>query len=308
MEQNELMNPKIDFVFKLLFGNEKDTSFLISFLNAALDLSGEKAIKSVIIKNPVNDRQTEDDKLSIMDVKAETNDETVINIEIQLRDQHNMRERTLYHLSKMIAERLNKGEDYQKIAKTVTINILDFDLLGRETRFHSIFRFQDTVLNDELTDAGEIHFMELPILRCYIEQNKEDITNLIGKEKLLDWLLFIDNPDSEYAKLAENSDEVIGRAKDMLRTLSTDEKLREEYLAREKAIMDHYASLKAAEKHGIEIGEARGIEIGKADGIEMGKIETAAQMLKDGMSIDLVCKYTGLSEKIIRQALKNDAL
>ena len=123
-------------------------------------------------------------------------------------------------------------------------------MLRRETRFHSIFRFKDTVLNDELTEAREIYFMELPILRRYIQQNKEDITNLIGKEKLLDWLLFIDNPDSEYAKLAESSDEVIGRAKAMLRTLSTDEKLREEYLAREKAIEDHYASLKAAEKHG----------------------------------------------------------
>jgi predicted transposase/invertase (TIGR01784 family) len=99
-------------------------------MNATLDLSGEKAIKSVIIKNPVNDRQTEEDKLSIMDVKAQTNDETVINIEIQLRDQHNMRQRTLYHLSRMIAERLNKGEDYQEIAKPVAINILDFDLLG----------------------------------------------------------------------------------------------------------------------------------------------------------------------------------
>ena len=283
----ELMNPKIDFVFKLLFGNEKDTSFLISFLNAALDLTGEKAIKFVIIKNPVNDRQTEDDKLSIMDVKAETNDETVINIEIQLRDQHNMRLRTLYHLSKMIAERLNKGEDYQKIAKTVTINILDFDLLQRETKFHSKFRFKDTVLNDELTDAGEIHFMELPILRRYIEQKKEDITELIGKEKLLDWLLFIDDPDSEYAKIAENADEVIGRAKDMLKDLSADEKLHEEYLAREKAIMDHYASLKTAEKRGIE----------------KGKLQTAAQMLKDGMNIELVCKYTGLSEEVIKKAL-----
>ena len=68
----------------------------------------------------------------------------------------------------------------------------------------------------------------------------------------MDWLLFIDNPDSEYAKLAENSVEVIGRAKDMLRTLSADEKLREEYLAREKGIMDHYASLKAAENFGRE--------------------------------------------------------
>jgi hypothetical protein len=69
---------------------------------------------------------------------------------------------------------------------------------------------------------------------------------------LFDWFGFIDDPDSEYAKLAERTDETIGRAKDMLRTLSTDEKLREEYLAREKAIMDHYASLKAAEKRGEE--------------------------------------------------------
>ena len=30
VKEIELMNPKIDFVFKLLFGNEKDTSFLIS--------------------------------------------------------------------------------------------------------------------------------------------------------------------------------------------------------------------------------------------------------------------------------------
>lgn len=94
-----------------------------------------------------------------------------------------------------------------------------------------------------ITNAGEIHFMELPVLRRFIEQNKADISELIGKEKLLDWLLFIDNPDSEYAILAENSDEVIGRAKDMLRNLSADEKLCEEYLAREKAVMDHYASL-----------------------------------------------------------------
>jgi predicted transposase/invertase (TIGR01784 family) len=234
-----------------------------------------------------------------MDVKAETNDETVINIEIQLRDQHNMRERTLYHLSKMIAERLNKGKDYQEIAKTVTINILDFDLLGREMRFHSIFRFKDTVLNDELTDAGEIHFMELPILRRYIEQNKEDIINLIGKEKLLDWLLFIDNPDSEYAKLAESSDEVIGRAKDMLRTLSTDEKLREEYIAREKAIMDHYASLKAAEKHGVEIGE----EIGEKRGIELGKIETAKNLYEMGFSLEKIAEASKIPMEKLKKIL-----
>ena len=281
MNDTELMNPKVDFVFKLLFGNEKDTSFLISFLNATLELSGEKTIKSVIIKNPVNGRQTEDDKMSIMDVKAETNDEMVINIEIQLRDQHNMRQRTLYHLSKMIVERLNKGEDYREIAKTVTINILDFDLLGEETRFHNKFRFLEIETHKELTDAGEIHFMELPVLRRYIELNKDDIAEIIGKEKLLDWLLFIDNPDSEYAKMAETSDEVIGRAKDMLRTLSSDEKIREEYLAREKAVMDHYASLKAAEEHGREKERKIAMNILLQQGISIENIALAYKMTKE---------------------------
>lgn len=118
---------------------------------------------------------------------------------------------------------------------------------------------------------------------------EEDITKIIGKEKLLDWLLFIDNPDSEYAKLAESSDETIGRAKDMLKTLSADEKLREEYLAREKAIMDHYASLKAAEKYGRDERD----------------MEIATQMLKDGMNIEMVCKYTGLSSEKLGKLLKN---
>jgi predicted transposase/invertase (TIGR01784 family) len=132
--------------------------------------------------------------------------------------------------------------------------------------------------------------MELPVLRRYIEQHKEDIRKIIGKEKLVDWLLFIDNPNSEYARLAENSDEAIGRAKDMLKTLSADEKLREEYLAREKAIMDHYASLKAAEKHGRE----------------EGKIATAIEMFKDGMSIKMIQKYTSLSESLLLKLMKDN--
>jgi len=72
-ETFKLMDPKNDFVFKLLFGNEKDASFLISFLNAALELEGEKAIKSVIIMSPNNDKEKEEDKYSIMDAYSPPN-------------------------------------------------------------------------------------------------------------------------------------------------------------------------------------------------------------------------------------------
>jgi predicted HTH domain antitoxin len=161
--------------------------------------------------------------------------------------------------------------------------------------------------------------MELPVLRRYIEQNKEDITKIIGKEKLLDWLLFIDNPDSEYARLAESSDEAIGRAKDMLRTLSADEKLREEYLAREKAIMDHYASLKAAERYGREEERAeseRKLKEERAESERKLKEERAeserklkvaiANLLKQGVSVENIALAYQMSPEEVQKATKSN--
>src|SRR6056297_671538 len=106
--------------------------------------------------------------------------------------------------------------------------------------------------------------MELPALRRYIQENETGIQEAIAENKLLEWLLFIDNPESEFAKMAETKNEAIGRARDMLKTLSKDEKLQEEYMAREKAIMDKYSALIEAEEKGIE----KGIDIGKEEGKE----------------------------------------
>src|SRR6056297_2159817 len=281
----KLMDPKVDFAFKLIFGNEKDTSFLISFLNAALELEGEKAIKSVIIMNPNNDKEKEEEKYSNIDVKAKANDETVINIEIQLKDEHNMRYRTVYYLSKMIAKRLKEGDNYKAIYKTVAINILNFDLLDSGTWFHNRYRFTEIETKKELTDIAEIQFMELPALRRYIQENKTTIQQAIGQNKLLEWLLFIDNPESELAKLAETNNEVIGRARDMLKTLSKDEKIQEEYMAREKALMDKYSALSEAE--------------------EKAKKEVAINLYKMGLTIEQIAQATGLDKEKLKEILKD---
>src|SRR6056297_4120700 len=303
-ETFKLMDPKIDYVFKLLFGNEKDTSFLISFLNAALELEGEKAIKSVLIMSPNNDKEKEEDKYSIMDVKAKANDETIINIEIQLKDEHNMRYRTVYYLSKMIAKRLKEGDQYKSINKTVAINILNFDLLDSGTRFHNRYRFTEIDTKKELTDIAEIQFMELPALRRYIQENKATLQEAIGENRLLEWLLFIDDPESEFAKMAERKNEVIGRAREMLKTLSKDEKLQEEYMAREKAIMDKYSALSVAEERGIEKGKEIGKEEGREEGERNKAIEASKKMIQDGLSLEFISKYQGLTIPELKQIKK----
>ena len=61
------MNPKVDFVFKSIFGNEKYPEILISFLNAVLKLPKEKKIIKVKIENPNIDKMDIEDKYSILD-------------------------------------------------------------------------------------------------------------------------------------------------------------------------------------------------------------------------------------------------
>jgi predicted transposase/invertase (TIGR01784 family) len=167
----------------------------------------------------------------------------------------------------MIAKRLKTAEDYQKINKTVAINILDFDLLEQTNRFHNVFRFKEVHTNIELTDVAEIHMMELPELRRYITDHREDVKREIGKNVLLDWLLFIDNPESELSKLITKRVPEIEGAMEMLYKLSQDDILREQYEAREKAMRDRLSAeaekerrIKEAEKLGMEKGVEKGME------------------------------------------------
>lgn len=78
-----LLDPKIDFVFKNIFGSEKHPRILISFLNAILKL--KYPIEKVKIKNTDLEKHFLDDKFSRLDVKAETCNKEIINIEIQLK-------------------------------------------------------------------------------------------------------------------------------------------------------------------------------------------------------------------------------
>ena len=63
----DLMNPKVDFVFKCIFGNEKQPEILISFLNGVFDLPYEKRIVKVEIENPHLKKEEIEDKYSILD-------------------------------------------------------------------------------------------------------------------------------------------------------------------------------------------------------------------------------------------------
>lgn len=87
----KLLDPKNDIVFQKLFGVKENEKLLISFLNSILEPGGNGRIKSVIIEEKnINVALIASEKLSILDINVTTEDNTHINVEMQLVNQYNI--------------------------------------------------------------------------------------------------------------------------------------------------------------------------------------------------------------------------
>ena len=264
-----LLDPKMDFVFKNIFGSEKHPNILISFLNATL--KPKDLITEVEIKNTDLNKGYIEDKFSRLDVKATTSNNEIINIEIQLKNEYNMIKRSLYYWSKLYSEQLNEGEDYSLLKRTICINILNFKYL-KTRMFHSVYRMKEIHTNEELSDIQEIHFIEIPKL----EDGSDE------KDMLVAWIEFLKNPESEKVRSLEMSVEEIREAKDELIKMSNDDTQRELYEMRAKTLRDKISALNEAERKGIKKGEKN-----KA-------IEIAKSLINLGLDKEAISKSTGL--------------
>ena len=273
-----LLPPKMDFVFKRIFGNENHPNILISFLNAVLN--PVDPIKSVNLKDTTIEKSHLEDKYSRLDVKAITNKGEHINIEIQLKDEYNMIKRSLYYWSKLYEGQLENGENYQKLSRTICINLLNFNLLNHD-KFHSVYRLKDCETNEELTDVMELHFIELKKMKDV--KRVEEV-----KTKLEAWLYFINQPDSELVQELEKVEVEIKEAKAELIRLSGDRKERERYEKRRESRLNEMSALSYAEEKGVK---RRNIEIAK-------------NLIQKGLDDNFIIETTGLSVEEVREIRK----
>ena len=87
----------------------------------------------------------------------------------------------------------------------------------------------------------------------------------------------------------------VKEAMDELQYMSADPQTRAEYDARVKQLNDMRAAQSVKYNEGLEKGLEEGEKIGIEKGEKNAKVESAKKMLRDGLSIELVSKYSGLS-------------
>ncbi|PCJ16634.1 MAG: transposase, partial [Candidatus Cloacimonadota bacterium] len=151
-----------DIIFKIVFAHPKKTDLLKCLLNALLKLKGNDLIKNVTVLNPFNDKEFLDDKVSIVDIKAEDTNGFFYNIEMQIQVPAYWSKRALYYASKLYTSQLDRGSNYQKLKKTISISILNQPIFKETEEIHNIYTFCNKKTFKELdSNLIEMHFIEL---------------------------------------------------------------------------------------------------------------------------------------------------
>ena len=153
-------SPKIDLVFRKLFGSEDNQDLLLSLINGVLDC--RPRLTELTIKNPYSLPSYLKAKTSILDVKALDDQGRWYDIEMQIGEHGFYGKRALYYLSKMYVDQLQEGTGYAELKSTIGIHLLDFDYFPDE-RYQRHFVWKDADTNElvEHLSYQQLYFIEM---------------------------------------------------------------------------------------------------------------------------------------------------
>ena len=274
MKNNIEVKKLNDFFIRYFFGLEGHEDLLLSFINAIMIDSNFATFVSVEIINPFNLSEKANNKESIVDLKAVTEDGIIVIIEIQTYSTKNFFERTLYYWSKNYSNILKKGEDYPELKPVISINLID-DILFDKTdkRMHTCYLLKEKNSNKILTDHIQLHYIEIPKFN-----NDANITT-----ELKNWILFLKSNKEEDMSQLLKEDTIFEKAMKKYNYFTDNEDLLNEYDRREAYLVYQSSLMRGAKEDGFEEGKKN-----KA-------ISMATAMKKDGADINLISKYTGLT-------------
>lgn len=169
-----LMDLKIDYAFKQLFGNEKNKEITVVFLNAILQRTGRDRIKDISFSNVEAGGEHQEDKQSRLDLLVVTNAGEWINVEIQFTNKYDMIKRSIYYWSGVYRSQLQRKMGYRELNSVIAINLLNFSMFDQTEQFHTTYHLYEDVEKFKLTDLMEFHFIEIPKL---IQAWKEEKLN-----------------------------------------------------------------------------------------------------------------------------------
>jgi len=253
------IDPTVDFAFKKLLGSPDHPAITLHFLNAVL--GGDPEITSVEFINPFMEKEFDEDKLAILDVKATDNHGRKLNIEMQTTLPGELRSRLAYYAAAQFVEQMREGDKYQHLQPSIGICVLNGRMFPEVAELHLDFRLRSQTPTLKLTDSLQIHLLELP--KYTPPSDNRGITDPIEA-----WAYFFQRASSlTVEQLIDRLGESFVEAAGVLEMIARSPRDRELYEARLKMQRDEQSRIDAARDQAL------------AKGLLAGKIQLLQELL-----------------------------
>ena len=303
MEKNKLNIKEAplldDYIFKRTFTKGSPNGILRDFLEAVLDMN----LKNVEVINAEIPKDILEEKGSVLDIRAKLDDERLIDIEMQVKDEGNIDKRSTIYMSKNISTQINTGEDYQNLKPSIVINILNFNRYKRNS-YHLIahMKFEESKKEEYVnlgyekedkiaTDVLEMHFIELP---KFIKKNPEI------KTKLEEWLYLIIGREDK-VKMSKLNNPEVQKAMKLVEEIMSDPKEREIIEARAMAKFNYDTAVAYAKETGLKEGRQKE----KKENIKRMK-KIVKRMQENKMTNKQICQILNISEEELNNLMKDE--
>ncbi|WP_353273404.1 Rpn family recombination-promoting nuclease/putative transposase [Wolbachia endosymbiont (group A) of Agelastica alni] len=284
------LSPLNSYSFRRIFGSINNKDILIHFLNDILDLTDADQIKDVSFLSTIQDPDIASQKQSIVDVLCTDSTGTQLIIEMQVAKTTGFEKRAQYYAAKAYSSQAHKGDQYHNLKEIIFIAITDFILFPDKLAYKSDHVTLDKVTYEHDLKDFSFTFIELP----KFPKTKEDqLENIV--EKWIYFFKYADETSEEDLKKIIGGDAIIGKAYDLLNQYNWTKEERFTYDQATKHINDYISCINQKFNEGVEFGKKEGREEGREEGEVKAKIEVAKNLLKAGVSIDIISQTTGLT-------------
>jgi predicted transposase/invertase (TIGR01784 family) len=180
-------NPKTDFTFKRLFGNEHRKNLTINFLNNLLERKSDNLIIEIRFCDNANIPTAETEKVTYLDISCTDQSGTDFIIEMQVAKEASFLQRSQYYASFALSNQLKKGDLYNKLQPVIFIGIMNNPLFANEKQVISHHLICDINSGQQSLRHLEFHYIELSKFHKKITELETEMDK---------WLFFFKNADS----------------------------------------------------------------------------------------------------------------
>ena len=290
--ESRYINPYTDYGFKYLFGTEPNKDITLAFINALLQ--GEEVIKSLTLLPAEQLGDTQEDRRAVFDVYCENEHGDKIIIEMQKADQQFFKDRSVYYSSFPIRSQGAKGRWRFGLKAVYTIGILDFvfdEDKDDEEYYHHVVKLMDVNKKEVFYDHLTYIYLEMPKFR----KTEDQLETLFDK-----WLYALKNLPRLLERPKALQERIFAKFFEVAEVANFSKEEYAKYIRSENNYYDWDSIFRTAEKKGREEGLAEGKAEGLAEGKAEASRENAKKMKADGVPVELIAKYTGLSPEEIK--------